>query len=53
MRPMSVIAWLACGGGMSLAGTPELYLFSAAAVAILAIVPGVILLRGEPAGEAV
>lgn len=52
MRPMSLIAWLACGGGMSLAGTPELYLFSAAAVAILAIAPGVILLRGEPAGEA-
>lgn len=52
MQGAAVLAWLASGVGLSLTGTPDLYLFAAAAVAILAIIPGVVLLRGEPAAEA-
>lgn len=52
MRPMAIVAWLACGAGMCLVGTPALYLYSAAAVAVLALVPGLVLVRGEPAAGA-
>jgi len=52
MRPMAIIAWLACGAGVFLVGTPALYLYSAAAVGILALLPGIVLVRGEPAAEA-
>ena len=52
MQPMAILAWLASGAGMYLVGTPGLYLYSAAAVAVLALVPGLVLLRGEPAAEA-
>ena len=52
MRPMAIIAWLACGAGMTLVGSPALYLYSAAAVAVLALLPGLVLVRGEPSAEA-
>jgi hypothetical protein len=52
MHGAAVLAWLASGIGLSLTGTPGLYLFSAATVGLLAIIPGVVLLRREPAAEA-
>lgn len=52
MQGMAIIAWLASGAGLTLAGTSDLYLFAAGAVAVLAIIPGLVLLRGEPAAEA-
>jgi len=52
MQGAAVLAWLASGVGLSLTGTPDLYLFAAAAVAVLAIIPGIVLLRGEPSAEA-
>ena len=51
MHGTAIVAWLASGVGLSLTGTPDLYLFCAATVAVLAIIPGVVLLRGEPAAE--
>ena len=52
VQGMAVLAWLFSGAGLLLVGTPGLYLFAAAAVGILAILPGLVLLRGEPAAEA-
>lgn len=51
MQGMALLAWLASGGGLLLVGSAGIYLFAAAAVAILAIIPGLVLLRGEPASE--
>ena len=48
MRPLSIIAWLASAGGMLLVGSPGLYLYCAAAVVILAVLPGLALVRSEP-----
>lgn len=48
MRPLSIISWLATGGGMLLVGTPGLYLYCTAAVVILAVLPGLTLVRNEP-----
>lgn len=53
MQGMAILAWLFSGAGLLLVGTHGLYLFAATAVGILAIVPGLVLLRGEPAAEAV
>ncbi len=52
MQGMAILAWLFSGTGLLLVGTHGLYLFAAAAVGILAIVPGLVLLRGEPSAEA-
>ena len=52
MHAMAILSWLASGIGLKLVGTPGLYLFAAAAVGLLAIIPGVVLLRQEPAAEA-
>ncbi|WP_291845171.1 hypothetical protein [Maricaulis sp.] len=52
MQAMAVLAWVASGAGLTLVGTTGIYLFAAVAVAVLAIIPGIVLLRGEPATEA-
>jgi hypothetical protein len=51
MSWLAPIAWLTAGGGLYLVGTPGLYLYSAALVLILAVLPGILLLRQEPAAE--
>ncbi|WP_300545878.1 hypothetical protein [Maricaulis sp.] len=51
MTALAIVSWLASGIGLSLVGTAELYLFAAAMVSVLAVVPGIVLLRGEPAAE--
>ena len=52
MQGMAVLAWVASGAGLTLVGSTDIYLFAAVAVAVLAIIPGLVLVRGEPAAEA-
>ncbi|MHA6288056.1 hypothetical protein [Maricaulis sp. CAU 1757] len=47
------LAWVGMALGLSLLGTSWLYLYSAALVGTLAIIPGLALLRSEPAAEPV
>jgi hypothetical protein len=51
MRITAIASLIAAGGGVSLVGRPELYLYCAAIVFILAVMPGLALLRQEPAAE--
>ena len=50
MKPLAWLSWLAAAGGLYFAGTPELYLYASGVVLLLALVPGLIILRQEPAG---
>ena len=50
MKPMAWTAWLAAAGGFYFIGTPELYLYAAGVVMLLALIPGLIILRNEPKG---
>jgi hypothetical protein len=51
LKPMAALSWLAAAGGLFLTGTAELYLFCAACVIVLAVLPGLILVKQEPAAE--
>ncbi len=51
MKPLAWLAWLAAAGGLYFAGTPELYLYASGVVLLLALVPGLVTLRQEPAGD--
>ena len=51
MRITALFSFLAAAAGLSLVGTPELYLLCSVAVLLLAVLPGVLLLRQEPASE--
>lgn len=48
---LAPVAWIASGVGLYWVGTPTLYLFSAAVVVVLAVLPGVFLMLNEPAAE--
>jgi hypothetical protein len=50
-RLVSVCALVLAGVSLALLGRPELYLFGAAAVSLVGLVPGLILLWGEPAAS--
>ena len=52
MRPLAWASWVLCAIGVSFVGSSALYLVCAAGVAIVAVLPGILLLRGEPAAEA-
>jgi hypothetical protein len=51
MSVLAPIAWLTAGAGLYFVGTPTLYLYSAGFVLVLAVLPGLLLMRGEPAAE--
>ena len=51
MTHLAFASWLASGLGLMLVGQTAFYLFAAAATALLAFLPGLILVRREPAGE--
>ena len=51
MKVMAWISWILCAVGTSFIGTAELYLFCVVSVLLVAVVPGVLLLRAEPAAE--
>ena len=51
MRLTGFASYLAAGGGLLLVGAPEVYLYCAAVAAILTVLPGIVLLRGEPPAE--
>jgi len=48
MKAMAWMSWLAAAGGLYLVGTPGFYLYAAAVVLLLALAPGLIILRNEP-----
>ena len=50
MKPMAWTSWTAAAGGLYFVGTPELYLYAAGVVLLLALLPGLIILRDEPKG---
>lgn len=50
MKPMAWASWLAAAGGLYFVGSPELYLYAAGVVLLLALLPGLIILREEPEG---
>lgn len=51
MRIMAWVSWILCAVGTLFIGTAELYLFGVVSVLLVAVVPGVLLLRDEPAAE--
>ena len=51
MRPLAFASWATVIGGLQLIGTAELYLVCAVAVFLLSFLPGLVLVRGEPAAE--
>ena len=51
MRLTGWASFIAAGLGLSLIGRPEFYLLCAACVGVLAIIPGILLLRAEPPSE--
>lgn len=50
MKPLAWFSWIAAAAGLYFTGTPELYLYAAGIVLLLALVPGLIILRQEPKG---
>lgn len=51
MRPLAIASWLAVIAGLTLVGRAELYLFCAVGVFLLSFLPGLVLVRQEPAPE--
>lgn len=51
MKTMAWISWILCAIGTSFIGTAVLYLFCVVSVLLVAVVPGVLLLRAEPSAK--